>query len=553
MPHICVLLTLFIVSFHANAHRVLAYIELGELNTIQLNEHNLWSKTTQLDRPPSFKLLKQLYQNGQLVPSTLGKMGAYATKIKLANTKGENETWFVNLHINYLDVGTAYWESEQGDIIELASFGQTNSENPKLTHSQVFSLPLRDAESGTLWIYIQAKIFAIPADLKFESQTTFYRSQFLINSATSISFTVMMTLALIAFVIYIRTKYLVTLACTAYVGLHALGWFAASGSWGHLFSVSNFNPAYIGMLIFPFAIAAASQFTRLLFNCQEYHLKLAKIFNLLTISCLAFGILMPFIPFALSYLISHIIAIIWAPLCIGTGFYMLSKNDFRAKYYLAGNLLYGLTLVVYVISHTYKMVWNVSPELVVQLALTFDCICILLSLSEWLQIKQKEFQRSYITSRIDPLTQIGNRFAQNETLANLTGHYCLTFIDLDNFKQVNDQLGHEEGDQVLITTVDLIQKNLPGLGSLFRCGGDEFILVVSLNGSQNIETTIMQLSEALLKAELQLKKRGWVDTGLSFGTATSFETSNQSECLSLADQRMYKHKQEKKKTTAITA
>ena len=102
------------------------------------------------------------------------------------------------------------------------------SENPKLAHSQAFTLPLSHKARGTLWVYIQAKMFAKPAVIKLYSKTEFYSNQFIINSITSISFTVMMTLALIAFFIYLRTKYLVTLACSGYIGIQGLGWFTAS-------------------------------------------------------------------------------------------------------------------------------------------------------------------------------------------------------------------------------------------------------------------------------------------------------------------------------------
>ena len=212
-------------------------------------------------------------------------------------------------------------------------------------------------------------------------------------------------------------------------------------------------------------------------------------------------------------------------------------------YYLTGNLLYGLAITVYVLSHVYKLDVDMSPELIVQVALTIDCICILLSLSEWLQIRQKEFNRSYKTSRIDPLTQIGNRFAQNEMLVNLSGHYCITFIDLDGFKQINDKLGHDAGDKYLIAVANIMQNKMQGLGAIFRCGGDEFILVVSIESENQVESLLVQLSELIKKAEKELQELGWESAGLSFGIATSFETLNQSECLSLADQRMYKYKQ----------
>lgn len=541
-----VIFTLFIFSMIASSISAQPYVKLDNINKIKLDEYNLWRQTPLLETNPSFVKLSQLYKTANKATPTFGANGAYITKIKLTNTKVQKDTWFVNINAVYLDIGTAYWQPDDGALVTLESFGQIGSTNPKLAHSQAFSLPLNPKESGTLWIYIQAKIFAIPVVIKLHNKTEFYKNQFLINSVTSISFTVMMTLALIALLVYLRTKYLVTLACTGYIGLQGLGWLSASGSLGHLLTVSAFNPVYSGMMIFPFVIAAASQFTKLLFNCQHDHLKLASTFNILSIVSLCLGIIMSFLPFTLAYLISHTIAIIWIPLCIGTGIFMLAKKDFRAKYYLIGNLLYGLTLTWYILSHIYRVDWDIPLELFVQIALTIDCMCILLSLAEWLQIQQKEFHRSYIISRIDPLTQIGNRFAQNESLANLKGHYSITFVDLDGFKGINDKLGHNEGDKVLIAAADLMKNKLQGLGSIFRCGGDEFIWVVKIKTSQQVEPLLMQLSALLLETEKELQQRGWKDVGLSYGIATSFETLNQSGCLSLADQRMYKYKQNKK-------
>ena len=537
---------LLFLSITASSIEAQPHVALDNTNQAELSEHNFWRETRSLDKEPSFVELSQLYQQGKQVTSTFGGRGAYITKVTVSNAK-KKDTWFVNISAVYLDIGTAYWQTDDGEIIALESFGQLGGRNPRLAHSQSFSLPLSHKENGTLWIYIQAKMFATPAVISIYSKTEFYSKQFFINTITTLSFTVMMTLGLIAFFVYLRTRYLVTLACAGYIGIQGVGWVAASGSLGHLLTVSAFNPVYLGIIMFPLAIASASQFTKLLFNCDQDHPKLAKAFNLLSIISLILGMLMPFFPFDISFFISHVIATIWIPLCVGTGIFMLAKKDFRAKYYLIGNSLYALALTGFVLSHFYEIHWDTSLEVFVLIALTIDCICILLSLTEWLYIQQKEFHRSYAISRIDPLTQIGNRFAQNEKLASLTGNYCITFIDLDGFKKINDKLGHDEGDKILIAAANIIQQKLQGLGSIFRCGGDEFILVASIERPLQAESLLIQLSQLLLETEQELQKRGWKDAGLSFGIATSFETLNQSECLSLADQRMYKYKQNKKR------
>jgi diguanylate cyclase (GGDEF)-like protein len=536
------LLIFYFFSNHASTSELVPYIVLNEAKQTEVNEYSLWYQTEIINRNPTFEKLNQLSVKANPVASTLAARGAYLTKIKITNSNPINDIWFVNISAVYLDIGTAYWQTAKGEIKPLENFGQLKSQNPKIAHSQTFSLPLKYQETGTLWVYVQAKLFATPAVIKIYNKSEFYNKQFLVNSIDSISFGVMITLALIALFVYLRTGYLVTLACAGYIGIQGVGWLMASGSFGHLLAVSTYNPVYIGIILFPFAVASASQFTKLLFNCPRDYLRLNKVFNILSIVCLALGMIMPFLPFVINYVISHIIAAIWIPLCIGTGVFMLAKKDFRAKYYLIGNALYGLSLAGFMLSHLYHISWGVSFEVIVQVALTVDCICILLSLAKWLQIQQQEFRRSYAISRIDPLTKIGNRFAQNEKLASLTGPYSITFIDLDGFKKINDQLGHDEGDKILIATAEIIQKELHDLGTVFRCGGDEFIIVASIDDVKNIKVLLIRLENILLKSEQALQMMGWQDIGLSFGIATSFEALNQSGCLSLADERMYQYK-----------
>ena len=53
------------------------------------------------------------------------------------------------------------------------------------------------------------------------------------------------------------------------------------------------------------------------------------------------------------------------------------------------------------------------------------------------------------------------------------------YLDLDGFKQVNDQYGHEAGDQLLVETTRRLQKVLRAEDTLARLGGDEFVLLLS--------------------------------------------------------------------------
>ncbi len=87
----------------------------------------------------------------------------------------------------------------------------------------------------------------------------------------------------------------------------------------------------------------------------------------------------------------------------------------------------------------------------------------------------------------DPLTGLSNRRAMQTSLESMMTHsrrndaepVCIA-IDLDKFKQVNDALGHEIGDQVLKCAANVLRENSRSMDIVARLGGDEFALVVGL-------------------------------------------------------------------------
>lgn len=56
--------------------------------------------------------------------------------------------------------------------------------------------------------------------------------------------------------------------------------------------------------------------------------------------------------------------------------------------------------------------------------------------------------------------------------------FCIAFIDFDNFKKVNDNLGHQTGDKALIDMVNTIKEAVKDEGAVFRYGGDEFMVII---------------------------------------------------------------------------
>ncbi len=98
--------------------------------------------------------------------------------------------------------------------------------------------------------------------------------------------------------------------------------------------------------------------------------------------------------------------------------------------------------------------------------------------------KLRSRSRVYHTlSTIDPLTGVYNRLALQEFALELfsdnQGSLCVLFIDVDNFKRINDRRGHDSGDRILQEVAQLFQSCVRQSDRLARWGGEEFVLLCS--------------------------------------------------------------------------
>lgn len=150
----------------------------------------------------------------------------------------------------------------------------------------------------------------------------------------------------------------------------------------------------------------------------------------------------------------------------------------------------------------------------------------------------------------DPLTDLYNREFLSEYAEKVLKEnrrkgesIALIFLDLDNFKSVNDNYGHEEGDQVLKNVANILKNSFRDHDVIIRYGGDEFIVLAQLNRVEisDLNSVLMSLKE---RVEENFKKYG---ISISYGMAINpLETDNLKGLIHLADQRMYKQKKDKK-------
>src|SRR3546814_15315285 len=80
----------------------------------------------------------------------------------------------------------------------------------------------------------------------------------------------------------------------------------------------------------------------------------------------------------------------------------------------------------------------------------------------------------------------------------------LLYLDLDHFKRINDSLGHEVGDKLLIQIGDRLGQLMPEKSLLSRTGGDEFMLLLDGSDARRPE----QLSQVLIERDRKSVLRG---------------------------------------------
>jgi diguanylate cyclase (GGDEF)-like protein/PAS domain S-box-containing protein len=121
--------------------------------------------------------------------------------------------------------------------------------------------------------------------------------------------------------------------------------------------------------------------------------------------------------------------------------------------------------------------------------------------------QQKEHQKSLEHMAYhDPLTQLPNRALFSDRLqqaiaraARTKESVAICYFDLDNFKPINDKLGHEAGDQLLIMLAERLRGNLRETDTIARLGGDEFALL--LCGLQTLDEYRQTLDRLLAEIE----------------------------------------------------
>ena len=160
------------------------------------------------------------------------------------------------------------------------------------------------------------------------------------------------------------------------------------------------------------------------------------------------------------------------------------------------------------------------------------------------QTQAQRMQLEALASR-DPLTGVANRRAMERELHIAAEAFRrhrvpvgLAVMDLDHFKRINDEAGHEAGDHVLVEFARLVQSRCRAGDRLFRYGGEEFVLLLPGADAQALAT----MTDALRADVARSLRAGERPVTVSIGAAVLEPSEDMHAWLARADSAMYEAK-----------
>lgn len=194
-------------------------------------------------------------------------------------------------------------------------------------------------------------------------------------------------------------------------------------------------------------------------------------------------------------------------------------------------------------SHPAVIYWNALVRLV-----------LFLIMAQLLSAFSQRLRREEAAADTDSLTGLANSrgfYEQLEAALLRARRYqhvmSLAYMDLDNFKHVNDTHGHTVGDQLLITVAKTLKESLRNTDVIARLGGDEFIILLTETDFIAAESAMRHANHALLEA---MQQHAWPVT-FSIGMVTFNQCPpDTNTTINIADKIMYGVKKQQKNAMA---
>lgn len=193
--------------------------------------------------------------------------------------------------------------------------------------------------------------------------------------------------------------------------------------------------------------------------------------------------------------------------------------------------------------------WITLRKRIIDFTLTVVVISALYILSHAFIKYRKELAINREFASHDALTNVLNKRSFEHHMAKLDADrsiYELYYIDLDNFKLINDNYGHDTGDLVLVEVTRRIRLAVDEGDLIFRLGGDEFVILRMIKNNKSKKDAFLERLRTCINHEFKLDDN-YLDIQVSIGVSQYPQDGlTVKEVLKVSDQRMYYNKRKHK-------
>ena len=208
------------------------------------------------------------------------------------------------------------------------------------------------------------------------------------------------------------------------------------------------------------------------------------------------------------------------------------------------------TYFIYMILTYYLMLFkNLWVEIVSPLSVAF-LVFIMAVIIKYL-IKSRDFDEQYKLATTDGLTELYNhRYFQEQmqmfciNAKRYETSFSLIIIDIDHFKNFNDNFGHQSGDAVLRQVAFTLKKNVRASDIVCRYGGEEMAIILPNTANEEAVNIALKLCKIISEKKFQLSNNRESNVTISLGVSTygEIDGTEAQELISVADKRLYNAK-----------
>lgn len=171
-------------------------------------------------------------------------------------------------------------------------------------------------------------------------------------------------------------------------------------------------------------------------------------------------------------------------------------------------------------------------------------------ISEWMRFRSyaaitNTTEKLSADAKHDPLTKLLNRRGLQEEVERLSGTdfpAVVAVIDIDHFKKINDQYGHDAGDVALRRVAEYLRSNMKGRDLICRWGGEEFVVIFRHTSLRNASKVLTQICDQARKGSIRYEASTFGIT-FSVGVVQMRDRDEFQSCLSEADELLYHAKE----------